>query len=264
MEVIFFSKVRQKDNLRRVVSLQDRYFDIRSWCSKGRGARKEDNVTKKKTETIVSELEIFMKILSNLVRLVKKSGGKMENIHSLATSEGSARLEEIARIIARKGKEGSDKFLEIISSKEELVLDEYDGKEILANAGDVFGYLDPDLIRWGTDKKGPATGKTPIAVYEMARNGTFAKLFGSLNEDVHKLCLTQAQIRGFVLKYRKWLRAENYVTFFLFRSSNKMFVAGVMMNYENKLTLTLRHFEDTNEWEAQFCHRLVVPRIAET
>ena len=58
-----------------------------------------------------------------------------------------------------------DKFaenniLKLLSCGESLVLDALDGTETLANAKEIFNYIDPDLINWGADEKGLATGET--------------------------------------------------------------------------------------------------------
>lgn len=218
--------------------------------------------SRKEVEAIVSGMGVFTSIISNLTELVKKSGGTMENIYRLATPEGSETLEAVARIIADGIKKTQNEYLKLISGGQILELDAVDGSETLANAKDVFSFIDPDLKNWDTDKKGPATDKTPVKVYEMAKNANFAEMFGSLSPDLHKLRLTQAQIKNFVRKNRNWLRTDGYATFFLFKENNYFFVARVSVRSSGSLCVNVSRFEDSYVWYAEGRRRVVVPQLA--
>ncbi|MDR3559229.1 MAG: hypothetical protein P4L62_01740 [Candidatus Pacebacteria bacterium] len=153
-------------------------------------------------------------------------------------------------------------ILRLISIGESLVLDAADGKEILAKAKDVFAYIDPDFKNWGADEPGSATGEMPVAVYEMTQDGTFAHIFGSLNADVYKLCFTQAQIKAFVKKHRRWLRTDGYGTFFLFRSHGEVFVADVNFISGASLRVHVYRFGYDYVWNVAYRPRVVVPQLA--
>ncbi|MCK9379129.1 MAG: hypothetical protein M0P97_03210, partial [Candidatus Moranbacteria bacterium] len=181
--------------------------------------------SKKEVEAIVSGMGVFVSIISSLVELVKKFGGTMENIYRLATPEGSATLEKIAQMIVRGVEKVQNEFLRLIFAGENLTLDECDGSEVLADASDVFASIDLDFKNWNADEQGMATGETPIAVHELVKDANFSQIFGSLSPDVSRLCLTQAQIKNFVKKYRDWIRKDGYATLFLFKSNNQFFVA---------------------------------------
>ena len=160
-----------------------------------------------------------------------------------------------------------DKFaenniLKSLSRGESLVLDALDGIETLANAKDVFAYIDSDLINWGADEKGPATEETSVAVYEIAKDATFSQMFDSLSDDLNSLCLTQAQIINFVKKYRSWLRADGYATLFLFKSHGHLFVADVGLGSDGRLEVYVNRFEYSGVWGAEDRYRLVVPQLA--
>ncbi|MDA3815449.1 MAG: hypothetical protein PF549_03720 [Patescibacteria group bacterium] len=58
--------------------------------------------SKKKVESIVSAMGVFMTIITNLVELIKKFGGTTEDLHRLATPEGRETLEEVARVIVKR------------------------------------------------------------------------------------------------------------------------------------------------------------------
>ena len=217
--------------------------------------------SKKEVEAIVSGMGVFMAFISNLVELVKKFGGTMENIYRLATPDGNETLEAIARIIAGGVKNVKNEFLKLISGNETLVIDNCDGSEGLANASDLFAWIDSDFRNYGADQKGQATGETSVRVHEMTRNATFSQMFVSLNADMEKICLTPHQIKKFVKKYRNWLRIDGYATFFLFKLNNQFFVAGVSFDSDGKLRVYVDRFERDNVWRAEDRRRVVVPQL---
>jgi len=153
-------------------------------------------------------------------------------------------------------------ILRLISGGQELLLDTVDGSRILANAKDTFVYIDPDLVRWGTNEQGLETPETPIEVHEMVKDSTFAQMFGSLNSDVKMLCLTQHQILNFIRKYRDWLRTEGFGTFFLFKSNGHFFVARVDVGSDGRLHVDVRRFGDDDVWLADDRHRVILPQLA--
>lgn len=155
-----------------------------------------------------------------------------------------------------------ESMLRLLSGGENLTIDATDGQEILAEAGDVFVSIDGDFKNWGADEKSCATEEVPVDVYEIAKDGTFAQLFGSLNADVRKLCLTQAQIMGFVKKHRNQLRTEGYGNFFLFESNSEVFVATVGVFSGGRLDVRVDRFDDSYVWRAGYRHRVVVPQLA--
>lgn len=217
---------------------------------------------KKEVEAIVSGMGVFMAIISSLVELVKKFGGTMESIYRLATPEGLKTLEAVARLIATSAVEIKNEFLNLISTHS-LILDACDGSEIIAGSEDMFeAGIDSDFINWGADEPGYPTLETPVEVHEMIKNGTFSQLFGSLSGDIGKLCLTQAQIKCFVRKYKSWLRTDGYATFFLFKSHSHFFVASVHVYSGGGLGVDVFRFEFDNVWFAEGRPRLVVPRLA--
>ena len=146
-------------------------------------------------------------------------------------------------------------------SEEPLVLEPTDGSQVLAEANKVFAYIDPDFQNWNADEAGLATEQAQVCVYEMVRDATFAQMFGSLASDAAKLCLTQAQIKQFVVKHRDQLRSDGYATFFLFKSHDHFFVASVDVD-SGRLEVYVYRFEHSSVWDAEFRHRVVVPQLA--
>lgn len=156
----------------------------------------------------------------------------------------------------------TENFLKLISGGETINIAAVDGTETLADAKDVFLYIDSDFKNWGTNEPGQSTAETSVGVYEMAKDATFAQMFGNLNADVKKLCLTQHQIKKFVVEHRKWLREDGYGTFFLFQSNDNFYVASVDFFSADVLYVSLNRFGRSFVWRAEYRHRVVVPQLA--
>jgi len=153
-------------------------------------------------------------------------------------------------------------FLKLISGGKSLTIDAVDGSEVLADAKDMFpAGIDSDFKNWEADEPSQPTAETPVDVHEMKKDATFSQMFGELNFDVRRLCLTQHQIKNFVKKHRNWLRTEGYATFFLFESKSNFFVARVRFHFDDGLHVYVRQFEDSRVWRAGGRRRVVVPQL---
>ena len=149
----------------------------------------------------------------------------------------------------------------LIFGDERLALDACSGQRTIAQATDVFSYIDSNFKNWGTDVRGEATPKTPVAVHELIEDANFAKMFGALADDPGKLVLTQDQIIQFVERHRNWLRQGGLPTFFLFRSDSEFFVASVLCCSGGRLEVYVRRFGCVRAWRAGLRLRLVVPQL---
>ncbi len=220
---------------------------------------------KKDVNAIVSGAGWIGSFAGQLVEDLEDLGVSPEDIHKLGkpTKEGRALVRVCAEKIAEATNGKKSEFFRLLNGGETLVLDECDGTNIIAEAGDVFAFIDSDFKNWKADEKGPATEKTPVHVYEMEeKDGTFSQLFCSLSSDLQKLCLTQDQIIGFVKKHRNWLRTDGYGTFFLFRSNDNFFVAGVIFDSGGGLKVYVRRLTYDFVWSAGGRPRIVVPQLA--
>jgi hypothetical protein len=141
-----------------------------------------------------------------------------------------------------------------------LILNESDGQNTIADSKNVFYSIDSDFKNYGANEKGVATPKTRVEVHELIKNGTFRQIFGSLNSDLDKLCFTQDQILNFIKNHKSWLRTDGYGTFFLFKSNGKFFVAYVFVHSDG-LVFHVHHFDDVNVWNAVFRYRFVFPQL---
>ncbi|MFA7702643.1 MAG: hypothetical protein WCX80_04300 [Patescibacteria group bacterium] len=152
-------------------------------------------------------------------------------------------------------------FLKLFSGSEELKLKASDGKAIIYNANKTFkSYIDSDFIKWELNSPGKATEATSVDVYEMIKDGNFSQLFLSLNADLDKLVMTQAQIIEFCEAHPDWLRQEGYATFFLIKENEEYFVVHVRV-YPDGLHVLVGRFENDGVWRAGYVRRLVVPQL---
>ncbi len=165
-------------------------------------------------------------------------------------------------LVAELAKNIND-YVKLISESETITLKPTDGKETLAEAGDLFtGWLDPNFLKWGTYVSGSATKEMNVTVHEMIKDGTFAQIFGGMADDLNTLCLSQAQIIQFVKKHKKWLHTDSHATFFLFKVGDEFFVARVRFDDHRKLTVTLYRLSFSSLWNAKYCLRVVTPQLA--
>lgn len=152
-------------------------------------------------------------------------------------------------------------FLKIISGGETVKLDAVKGNVTITDSKNVFSSIDGDFKNWKINTSGNATAETPVDVYEMTQNATFTQMFGSLHNDLDKLCFTQHQIVNFVTKHRNWLRTEGYGTFFLFKSGEQFFVAYVYFRGDDSLSVYVNRFGRSSVWLASLRRRLVAPQL---
>lgn len=155
----------------------------------------------------------------------------------------------------------NDGRLKHVSIDQPLTIAPCDGKETIAGASDVFGYIDSNFKRVGCDLPGPPTGETQTCVYEMAKDGTFVELFGDFGEETNRLVLTQPQIIQFVRRHGRWLKRGGNGTFFLFKVSHEYFVAAVYFFLDGRIGVRARCFALERIFRAGKQHRLVVPRL---
>jgi hypothetical protein len=153
-------------------------------------------------------------------------------------------------------------FLKLISGDELLILDAVDGSENIADAEDIFDYIDPNFRICFADEKGERTEETVVRVYEVTKRSKFPQIFGKLNSNLEKFCFTQHQIKNFVKKYRKWFQKDGYAMFFLFKSHGYFFVASVRSHSDDELNVVFRRFEYDFVWGADGRRRVVIPQLA--
>ncbi len=153
-----------------------------------------------------------------------------------------------------------ESYAQIVSIGGTLGIDPTDGKEIIAEASNVFpGWIDSNFEKYGCSLVSPPTGSAQATVLELIKDGLLSEIFGGDGVDLHRLCFTQPQIIQFVQKHRKWLRTERHGTLFLFRIDKDFFVAQVYFREEDeKLRISLYKLSSKHVWRAKFLHRIVI------
>ncbi|MDQ5958034.1 MAG: hypothetical protein QG665_377 [Patescibacteria group bacterium] len=166
--------------------------------------------------------------------------------------------------------------MKLISGNHELTLDPTSGEEVLAEATDIFYYIDSDFRNYGLSESAPASQEIGVHVYMMTMPATFLDIFDPTADGcanyvdgfnisdlaVDTLCLTQAQIKNFVHKYTEWLHPQGWSTLFLFKKrENEFFVAEVDQHNDGKLRVNVHEFLDTSwTWIPEGRTRVVVPQ----
>ena len=152
-------------------------------------------------------------------------------------------------------------ILKRLYSDDTITISAVDGSKTIFNSEDIFkSWIDSDFKDWDLNKPDQKTPEIKTQVYEMAKNANYSQIFGSLNDDLDKLCLTQHQIAEFCAKNQKYLRGNGWVTFFLFKVDGKYYVAYVVV-LSDGLRVDVRRFEDGNVGTAERAHRVVVPQL---
>ncbi len=158
-------------------------------------------------------------------------------------------------------------LLSLLYENEKIVLPALSGNRTIYGSKEVFpSYVDGDFKNWDLNKKSKSTPETEVKIYEMAKDATFKDIFISLSDDLDSLCLTQDQIIDFCVKYPERLRQDGHGTFFLFKKRrlfrrDKFFVVDVDV-YSHGLYVSVDHFGNALVWNADYRHRVVVPKLS--
>jgi len=157
-------------------------------------------------------------------------------------------------------KANSFNVLRLISGNEKIMIEALDGQATIANAKNIFkSFIDTDFKNWGLNNPSSATGETLLDIHEMVRDATFNQMFNSLNTDLDKLVMTQAQIIRFCEKHPTWFRQGGLGTFFLIKENSEYFVVLVGV-YSDGLLVNVYRFGYDYVWRAEYRPRLVVPQ----
>lgn len=155
------------------------------------------------------------------------------------------------------------KILAPLYEGEDIIIGPTKGNETIANADDMFDYVQPDFKARGTDvPSGVSTETARAKVYEMRdRNATFAQMFGSLGR-IRTRSWQQGQVIAFCRDNRDKLRQEGFGTFFPFKVKDRIrpFVACVCVGGE-RLEVAVFKLNYKDIWKAQAHRRVVVPQL---
>jgi len=154
--------------------------------------------------------------------------------------------------------------LKLISADKQVKISATQGTETLASADDIFSSIDPNFKNWGCDEAEQPTEETDVEVYEQIEDADYRTIFGSLDQNLDRLCLTTPQIKSFVMNNAKdyMLEVEGWTYFrSLFKAGDEFFIADVRVNADDKRDVRIRHFSYDGICHAEHRHRIVVPQL---
>jgi hypothetical protein len=164
-------------------------------------------------------------------------------------------------IIVLSGCQSSgNKEISLKEKVDNLTIVATNGQATIAQAQDIFSWIDLDFKNWNLDKPNQKTPEIKTQVHEMVQNANFKQMFSSLSSDLDRLCLTQSQIIEFCKKYPSHLSQDCWATFFLFKINNQYFVADVFIDSDG-LNIFVFHFKLDWIWSGGHRHRLVIPQM---
>ncbi len=135
------------------------------------------------------------------------------------------------------------------------------GTTTIARSVRVFtGFLSKEFRNRGTDVPGHDTNLATALVYELTRDGAYARIFESLGENWRARLLTQGQIVAFCREHSDSLRLGGYGNFFPFQVEGltEIFVARVdVVGGQLKVNCDYLTY-DYGGWAADELHRVVV------
>jgi len=93
-----------------------------------------------------------------------------------------------------------------------------------------------------------------VDIYELKRNGTFMKIFGSVVRDKKKLSFTRDSKNAFIKESRKWIEEHPDDTFFVLFEDSFVAVLSCDSGGVNEFT---RRLEGNIEWNVTEYHKLL-------
>jgi len=136
-----------------------------------------------------------------------------------------------------------------------------DGSRFIGNEKGVFKAFNEGLFAsLGLNKHGKPTVATNVSIYEMIEDAMFEQMFGSLGNDLDKLCLSQHQIVEFCEKHVARLHQEGEATFFLFKEGDQFYVANVDVDADG-MPVGVSRLENDYVQDSEYRPRLVVPQL---
>lgn len=160
-----------------------------------------------------------------------------------------------------EGCRDSSKLIDFFTNNQWFTIDPTDGLMTLATASDVFVNINLTRNDFNIDKSSKPTDEISVCACKIAEGMTFSQISSLLALDLDNICLTQSQIVSFADKYREWLQSDDYITFFLFKSYDALFVAYVNVTSKGNFEVSIDRFETWYICPANDRHRIVIPKL---
>ncbi len=204
-------------------------------------------------------LELAITVLKAIASTAKKNRSSLDEVQRIVGKPGV--VFKIVEDLFAKDVEQKSSMLNLISAGEKVMIEALDGKAYIADAKQTFrSYIDGNFKSWGLNKAGSTTLETLVDIHEVVEDGNLVKIFTSLNPDLEKLVMTQAQIIRFCEKHPTWLRQEGYGTFFLTKVSDEYVVVPVYVNSDG-LYVDVYRLGGARVLRGRCRHRVVSPQL---
>lgn len=204
-------------------------------------------------------LELAGTVLKAIASTVKKNGSSLDEVQKIVGKPGV--VFKLVEDLFAKDVEQKSSMLSLISVGEKVMIEALDGKAYIADAKQTFrSFIDGNFKSWGLNKSGPATLETLVDIHEVVEDGNLVKIFTSLNPDLEKVVMTQAQIIRFCEKHPTWLRREGYGTFFLTKVSDEYVVVFVSVN-SGGLLVYVDRLGNADVLYGRYRYRVVSPQL---
>lgn len=142
--------------------------------------------------------------------------------------------------------------------KKDIILSKPKSNYNIADAKDVFNYIDSDLEDLKTNEEYKEVSiKIVLEIKQLTENSTFAQIFS----EPEKMYLSQEQIIEFCRTNKAELSKSVWYTFFLFKVYDKFFVAGVGVGSDGGLRVRVDRLDDGCVWRAEYGRRVVIPQL---
>ena len=211
----------------------------------------------------MSEKDMLGEVMRKLVELPVEMLGIIFDLSEKLLSETGREWFAESKKFLRKEQSWTgvvaDKILRLISGDEVLTIDGSDGSQV--DDGTITWHFEDGCDKEGANEPCPPTLDVDVEVYEMVRDATFTEMFGSPSSVLRRVFFSSRnQVRIFANKHRQWLRKGGFTTLIPYKSTNgNLFVAHVRVDGHG-LNAYVDRFGYDNVWNAESCHRLVVPK----
>ncbi|MFA6341177.1 MAG: hypothetical protein WCX27_03020 [Candidatus Paceibacterota bacterium] len=152
-------------------------------------------------------------------------------------------------------------YLKRIFAEEKIYIGATDGYASLANAINIFSSINFDFRELGLHNMClPTNGRVAVEIFELVKEGTFEKIYGSFGKNRDRFCLTQSQIVRFCVEHTDFLKSDGTRNFFLFEDDNRFFVADVC-RFNDKWHIDVLKLLNSNVWCVEGKPRFFFPQL---
>lgn len=165
-------------------------------------------------------------------------------------------------------KEYQKNYLHLISGGKDIFLGRLDGERLIYQSKNVFkSFIDPSFINF--KQSGKLTLLTGVKIYKNIAEGSFGKIFWSLDGSWSASCFTQDQIIEFCMLFPEWIKS-NISLLFLCKKyetnpidetnpQSNIMVVSVSVD-EDGLLIDNDQLDRTSVWPKESCY-VIVPKI---